>query len=334
MPSRAVRPGNLVSNLASRIRTVLGKRAVERIDLLMGTVVTQKVYGWHAAEASNRVLDELLRLERLLSAFLPESDVSRVNASAGLGPTVVSPETFEIFETGGRISEMSQGAFDITTGPLTRLWSVTADSPRVPPHEAIKGALGLVGYHHVRLDRGRLTCFLPAKGQAIDLGGIAKGYAADRAVQIYRELGVKSALIDIGGNVSAVGGRPGGEPWVIGVQDPRAKRGDIIGTLNLKDASAVTSGGYERGFSADGVWYDHIIDPRSGYPSRSDVAGVTVVADQSIVADALSTAVFVLGSEQGMGLVEQSGTQAVVVKNDGSVMVTEGLRPRFSFVAS
>jgi len=322
---------NLVDDLASRFSTLLGKRAVERLDLLMGTVVTQKVYGRRAAAAASRVLGELQRLERLLSAFLPETDVSRINASAGLGPVDVSPETFEILEMALRISEMSQGAFDVTTGPLTRLWSVTSDHPQVPPHEAITAALELVGFRHVKLDRERRTCSLPMRGQAIDLGGIAKGYAADRAAQVYRGMGVRSALIDIGGNVYAVGARPDGQPWVAGVQDPKGNRGDIVGTLKLKDASAVTSGGYERGFTADGAWYHHIIDARSGYCSRSDIAGVTVVARDSMLADALSTAVFVLGTERGIRLLQEfRGVEAVVVKEDRSILITGGLKALFS----
>ncbi len=322
---------SLFDDLASRLSTLLGKRAVERLDVLMGTVVTQKVYGRRAAAAADRVLGELQRLERLLSAFLPESDVSRVNAMAGVSPVAVSPETIQILETALRVSELSQGAFDVTAGPLVRLWSVTSDHPKVPSPEAIASALKLVGYRHLRLDRERSTCLLPVKGQALDLGGIAKGFAADRAVEIYREVRVKSALIDIGGNVYAVGARPDGQPWVAGVQDPKGSRGDIVGTLSLRDTTAVTSGGYERAFSEGGVWYHHIIDPRSGYPSRSDVAGVTVISRESMLADALSTAVFVLGAERGIKLLQDfPGVETVVVKEDGSLLVTGGLKSIFS----
>jgi thiamine biosynthesis lipoprotein len=267
----------------------------------------------------------------MLSVFLPDSEISRVNASAGLGPAVVSEETFGILKMAHSISQLSGGAFDITIGPLVRLWSVTSQHPQVPPPEAIAESLQLVGYRHLKLEKERLTCFLPKKAQALDLGGIAKGYAADRAAAIYRECGVGSSLIDIGGNVNLIGGKPGGGLWVVGVQDPCGKRGDIIGTLRLTDTSVVTSGGYERGFSADGVWHHHIIDPRSGYPSQSDIASITVMATRSIVADALSTAAFVLGTERGVRLLEEFGqVEAILVKKDRSILVTDGLTRCFS----
>jgi thiamine biosynthesis lipoprotein len=226
---------------------------------------------------------------------------------------------------------MSGGAFDPTVGPLVKLWGIGGDDPRLPGEEEIAGALALVDYRDLVIDREAGTAFLRRPGQALDLGAIAKGYAADEAVLAAKKARVRRALIDLGGNVFAWGERQKGEAWRIGVQDPRKERGVSLGTLRVKNKSIVTSGVYERYFEEGGKRYHHILSTEDGYPVENGLLAVTVVADSSIEADALSTAVFALGYEKGRALVEtRPGTEAIFVFDDSRVILSSGIGEFFS----
>ncbi len=310
------------------------ERPHETVDFVMGTVVRQTVYGPSAETAAREAVERLRALEAALSFHDAASDISRLNRSSGGPQVTLGPEAIGLLERSLEFSRMSDGAFNIMVGPLVRRWKVTADRPDVPPPAEIASLVRLASYRDLSVDRDRRTARLARRGQMADLGGIAKGYASDAVLALYRARGVRSAIIDIGGNIGLLGSRPDGRPWNIGVQDPGRERGSYIGYLSLADNSVSTSGGYERFFVAGGRRYSHIIDPRTGYPADSGLASASVVAPSAEESDALSTAVFVLGASKGIGLIQRRpGVEAVCITTDGTVIVTEGLRGRFTLTA-
>jgi FAD:protein FMN transferase len=296
-------------------------------QLLMDTTVELRFDGSDPREAEqlkDAVFGEMARLERLLSRTVEDSDVSLINSRAGLAPAAVNPETMALIETALAYGRLSEGAFDITVAPLLDRWGFRDRQYRLPSPAEIEQALRLVDYTLVEVDPARGTVFLPAAGMSLDLGGIAKGYIVDRGLAELKKVGVSHAFLNAGGDIGLIGSRPDGTPWRIGIKDPRGD--DIIRILPLAgDIAVVTSGDYERFFEQDGVRYHHILDPATGYPTRS-LASVTVVAPTAVVADALSTALFVLGPERGMALIESlPGVEAVLITTDLAVLVSSGL---------
>jgi thiamine biosynthesis lipoprotein len=273
-------------------------------------------------------------LDAILSFHDPKSDLSKLNRSAGGPGVVLLPETLEMLEQAGRYARLSDGAFNVMVGPLVKRWKVTSNAPDVPSPAEIRPLLRLADWRDCRIDSERRTAGLAHKGQMVDLGGIAKGYASDEVIAVYRRHAITSAIVDIGGNIGLTGPRPDGSPWRIGIQDPWGERGSYIGYLQLTGRSVSTSGDYERFFERGGKRYSHIIDPRTGYPAESGLASVTIVADSAVESDALSTAVFVLGADRGIALVKSlSGTQALCITGDRKILATGGLRGIFVLTA-
>jgi thiamine biosynthesis lipoprotein len=265
------------------------------------------------------------------------SGVIAVNRQAGIAPVKVRADLIELLEKALYYAELSDGAFDPTVGPLVRLWDIGPESGRVPGEDEIADALALVNWRHLEIDREAGTVFLPYEGMAIDLGAIAKGYAADEAARIAREAGVKRAVFDFGGNIVALGwrGKKGKEqlPWRIGIQNPlkENERGVYIGILQVDNTSVVTSGVYERFFESGGKRYHHILSTTDGYPVDNGLLSVTIVTASSADADALSTTVFALGFERGKALIDSiPDTEAVFIFDDNTVRLTAGLTEIFT----
>lgn len=296
----------------------------------MSTVFTHRAFGAHAEEALRAVREEAARLERLLSRFLPESDVSRVNRSAGVRSEPVNPDTYKVLSRAAEISKLCGGLFDVTIGPLTDLWRRGKEAGEPPDEAEIGRVLPLVGYAGLLLDPDERTAGLRNFGQSIDLGGVGKGYAGDRFLEVFREYGVASAFTNLGGNVAALGAKPDGSPWRVGIRHPR--RDDaLIAAVSVRDRAVVTSGDYQRYFvGPDGRTYHHILDPRTGRSADSGLASATVVAVNSLDADALSTLLFVAGKEKGLALLRQfPGAETVAVGTDLKVTITAGLKDAF-----
>ena len=312
----------------------LQRTSVESLNLGMDTVMTHRAFGRHAAKALQAVKLEAARLEAMLSRFVSESEIAKISGAAGHAPCSVSPETFDVLSCATELSTACQGIFDVTIGPLVDLWSIGRGALRPPADSEIRWALSLVDYKDLLLDPVRRTAGLRRAGQSVDLGGIGKGYAADRFIQIFQEYGVSSAFTNIGGNVAALGARPDGSAWRVGIQHPR-QPDTLIGLVSVKDKAVVTSGDYQRFLDdGEGNRYHHILDPTTGYPSTSGLAGVTVVArcsgNGSMVADALSTAVFIAGLDRGLALISRyPGTGAILVDTEMSVWVTRNLKGCF-----
>lgn len=276
-----------------------------------------------ARDAFDAVVSEFKRIEALMSEWREGSELFRINANAGLKPVLVSDELFNVIDAGQKVSVVSDGAFDITWAAMRGLWDFSGRDNKVPGDAEIKKRLPLVNYKDVQLDYDKKTVFLKKKGMAIGLGGIAKGYAVDKAMEIVAKKGVRNAIIKAGGDMR-VQGAEDRRPWKIGIRDPRRKDRNFA-TIEMTDASISTSGDYERFFEKDGVIYHHIMDPRTGYPARL-AQSVTVTGPDTLTTDALSTAVFVLGAKDGLMLVESlNGIEAVIIDAEGGIHGSSGI---------
>ena len=322
-----------VSSLAA-CGTTDPDKAQESIQVIaMDTAMVLTAYGERSTRAVYDAEEEVRRLDALLSRTSESSEVGMLNSADGeIAP--VGTEICGLIGTAGDYSRATDGAFDITIAPLVSAWGFTTDSYQVPPQAEIESLMEHVGMEHVHLSGGDASL---DPGTMIDLGGIAKGYTADRIAEIFRDRQVPRGKIELGGNILVIGDKPDGTAWRVGIQDP--KRPDeadgLVGVLNLTDAFAVTSGSYQRYFEQDGKTYHHIIDPATGYPADSGLTSVTVVADSregnGTMCDALSTALFVMGEEKALNFWRDGNFdfQLVLVTEDGRVVVTDGLKDRF-----
>lgn len=291
----------------------------------MDTVMSITAYGNAAENAVVAAVAEVNSLEQLLSRTREGSDIDLLNAN---GTAAISEDTANVLSLALEWNEKTSGAFDVTIAPIVTDWGFGgAEEHRVPSQEELNELLPLVDSDALILEG--TTATLAQAGMEIDLGGIAKGYAAAQAEQILRDHGVESALLDLGHNITVIGSKPDGSAWRVAVQDPNNNDG-MVGVLSLEDTSAVTSGGYQRYFEQDGQVYHHIIDPRTGYPADSGIVSATVVCYDSGLADLLSTAIFILGVEDALTLWRTEGSfDLVLVTNDNTVVITEGLMDTF-----
>ena len=291
-------------------------------QLHLGTVCTINLFDQGSTELYGQMFQKLKGIEQAFSVNLPDSAVSQINQSAGIAPVVVPQEVIYVLQEALRIAERTSGAFDPTIGPLVNLWDIGGDNSQVPSREAIDHARSLVDWRLVEIDSQRGTVYLPKQGMALDLGGIAKGYAADELVAMAQEAGIQQALFDLGGNIYAFGTKADGTPWRVGVKDPAQPGGSPALALAVQDRSVVTSGMYERFFEQEGIRYHHILNPATGYPVWNDIQSVTIVSKNSLLADALSTSVFVLGREKGLALLESEDAEGVIIGEDNLVYPT------------
>ena len=303
-------------------------------QLHLGTVCTINLFDQGSTELYGQMFQKLKGIEQAFSVNLPDSAVSQINQSAGIAPVVVPQEVIYVLQEALRIAERTGGAFDPTIGPLVDLWDIGGDNSQVPPQQAIDHARSLVDWRLVEIDSQRGTVYLPKQGMALDLGGIAKGYAADELVAIAQEAGIQQALFDLGGNIYAFGTKADGTPWRVGVKDPAQPGGSPALALAVQDRSVVTSGMYERFFEQEGIRYHHILNPATGYPVWNDIQSVTIVSKSSLLADALSTSVFVLGREKGLALLESEDAEGVIIGEDNLVYPTSGIADQLSVVVS
>lgn len=308
--------------------------AQESIQVIaMDTAMVLTAYGKESTRAVYDAEEEVRRLDALLSRTSGSSEVSMLNGAGG-EMVPVGAEICTLIQTAGDFTEATGGAFDITIAPVVSAWGFTTDSYQVPDREALQTLLESVGMEHVHLSGGSARL---DPGTMIDLGGIAKGYTADRVAEIFQEHAVPRGKVELGGNILVIGDKPDGTAWRVGVQDPKHpdEADGLVCVLNLTDAFAVTSGSYQRYFEQDGKRYHHIIDPATGCPADSGLTSVTVVADSArgngTMCDALSTALFVMGEDKALDF-WRSGVydfQLVLVTEDGRVVVTEGLKDGF-----
>jgi thiamine biosynthesis lipoprotein len=309
-------------------------------EFVLGTVCTINLYRYGSSPVYKKIFSRLRELEDILSANSADSVLAAINAAAGTAPVPAGDDLIRVLERALYFARASGGAFDPSIGPLVRLWGIGTEQAGVPGEGEIEEALSLVNWRDIRLDRERGTVFLTRPGMALDLGAIAKGYAADEAVKIIAAAGIPLAVIDLGGNIYVYGEKEGSRPWRIGIQNPLEPRGTYLGVLERQDPAqknpprgdgrrkyagsggtpdplanktVVTSGIYERFFEYAGRNYHHILSTQNGYPAETGLLSVTVIAENSMDADALSTAAFALGWEKGSALIKAQGAEAVFV---------------------
>lgn len=302
---------------------------VKRAQMQMGTLVSITVVARNEAvaqAAATAGFAEIRRLEELLSTWISTSELSRVNASAGIKPIHVSTETLTVVHRAMQAAEMTDGGFNIAIGPAVGAWSVI-DGQRIPEESELDALRPLVDLRAVHVDVRKQTIYLDKAGMRIDVGGIGKGYAADQAVEALRRAGAIAGVVALSGDIKTFGRLPGGKKFPVGIQHPR-KDGSVLAWIDLEDEAISTAGDYERFFERDGVRYHHILDPHTLRPARR-CQSVTVVAREGIWADGLDTGIFVMGVESGMQLVEAlPDVEAIIVDVEGHVHVSSGLRNR------
>jgi thiamine biosynthesis lipoprotein len=294
----------------------------------MGTIVEITVVAPNDAVAQAALstgFQEIRRLEQLFSTWIDASELSRVNQAAGREPVSVGAETFELLARALEIADYTEGGFNIAIGPAVQLWKVT-EAQRIPSAMELAIAGQYVDYRLIRLDPARRTVFLEKPGMRIDVGGIGKGYAAEKAAAAMREIGATGGLVAVAGDFRVFGKRADGTAWPVGIQHPRLSE-KVLATLDAGDEAISTSGDYERFFIKDGVRYHHILDPRTLQPARL-CQSVTIVAPDALRADALATGVFVMGPVDGLALVERLGLGAVIVDAEGGISISSRLRDR------
>lgn len=300
---------------------------VTETGFYLDTVVQITLYDTDGHTDCSSVIQDCFSLiddyERLFSATLEGSDIWNINHAGGR-PVAVSDDTIRLLHTALHYCELSDGKVDLTVLPLSELWNFgSGDTPRRPEDDAIANALSHIDYRAVHVDENTVTLSDPEA--AIDLGFIAKGYIADRLREYLLSQGVESACINLGGNLVAIGHKPDGKPFHIGIRKPFAAEGETLAAIDVTDASVVSSGIYERCFYEDGQLYHHLLDTATGYPADNTIAGVTILAPSSTDADALSTTCYFLGLDDGMALIESlSDTEALFVTKDGGLVCSEG----------
>lgn len=304
---------------------------VEKTEVVLGTPCTIKLYDHIDDNNFKNVFNRLKEIEDKMSINKEKSEVIDINNNAGIDYVKVSDDTFEVIKKGIYFSNLYD-KFDITIGPIVKLWNISFDNAakaRIPSDDEIKIRLPLVNYKNVLLNEAEKKVMLKEKGMMLDLGGIAKGYAADEAVKILKEKGVEHAIVNLGGNVMTLGGRPDGNPWTIGVQNPFSQRGDYVGTVKVSDQTVVTSGIYERYIEVNNKIYHHILDKNTGYPVDNNLLSVTIITDKSVNGDGLSK-VFGLGLEKGIEFIEKlENTEAAFITKDSKIFITKGLKDNF-----
>jgi len=291
---------------------------------LMGTEVIIKAVGENRAEMERAVQDafeEISRLERMMSNFIPTSELSRINQQAGKAPVPVSRELFSVIQKSLYFSGLTEGTFDISFASVGKLWDFRAGI--LPSPEAIAKQLPFVDYRKIRLNEKDSSVYLPYPEMEIGLGGIGKGYAVDRAMDVLTKHGIQDAVVMAGGDMM-VKGKKGKDLWRVGLRDPDDKN-KILAVLPLEDQAVSTSGDYERFFIKDGVRYHHIIDTKTGYPARL-CRSVTLLAKDATTTDGLTKGVFIMGPERGMALVERlEGVEAIIIDAQGKMHLSSGL---------
>ncbi len=303
---------------------------IKRSQMLMGTLVDVTAVAPDKAvaqKAATAALAEIKRLEKLLSTWIPDSEISQVNAAAGRNPVKVSPEAMEVIERSLEMAGLTDGAFNITVGPAVNAWNISKEG-RIPTLEELNALRPLIDLSQLKLDHEARTVYLGREGMQIDIGGIGKGYAADRAAVVMEASGATAGVVALSGDIETFGRMPDNQRFVFGIQHPRKEQGQLLARIALENEAVSTAGDYQRYIEVEGIRYHHILDPTTLQPSRLSQSA-TVIAKEGVVADGLDTGIFVMGPVKGMALIERLfGVEGVIVDGAGKVWVSSGLKGR------
>lgn len=275
----------------------------------------------------------ILDINNEMSLQLPGSELSKINKNAGIKAVKVSDDIFNVIEKSVYYSKLTNGEFDIAVGPLTSLWNIGNKNARVPSESEIKNVLPLVNYKNIVLNKAERTVYLKEKGMKLDLGGIAKGFCADKIASYLKNNGVKDAIINLGGNIYVLGKNDRNKDFSVGIQDPAKDSSSPMANIKVSNKSVVTSGIYERYLEKDGKIYHHMLNPKTGYPFDNNLNSVTIVSDKSIDGDALSTSIYGLGLKEGFEKIKSiKGVDAIFITKDSKVYITDGLKNNFELL--
>ena len=307
---------------------------ISQTEIFMGTPISITLYDGGNQKILDKVFEKIVEIEDLVSINKENTEITKLNESAGVEKVKLSNLSYDILKKGIEYSKLSNGSYDITIGPLVKLWSIGLEGAKVPSKDEINEAIGYIDYNNIEINDSTKEAFLTKEGMEVDLGSIAKGYAADEVVKILKQEGIRSAIIDLGGNIYALGSKNSDNNWNVGIQDPFSDRGKVIGAVEVFDKTVVTSGIYERFIEEDGVRY-HLLNSKTGYPYETDIAGVSIIADNSIDADALSTLTFTKGVKEGLKFVENlDNVDAIFITNDKKIYLTENIKDNFKLMSN
>jgi thiamine biosynthesis lipoprotein len=272
----------------------------------------------------NSAVNEVKRIENLISDWIPTTQISQVNQNAGIVPIKVNNEVFELVERAVKISKLTDGAFDISYASMDKIWKFDGSMKEMPTPEAIKKSVERIGYEKIILDTKNKTIFLKDAGMKLGLGGIGQGYIADKVKEVLQAKGCAAGIVNVSGDINTWGSQIDGKPWTVGIVNP-VNKNKVFATFPLIDSAVETSGSYEKYVTFNNIRYSHIIDPRSGYPATG-IVSVSVFAKQTEIADALATGVFVLGVEVGLNLINQlKGIECIIVDDKGKIFTSKGI---------
>lgn len=301
------------------------------------TVINLKLYGDDAVEKHLTKIEQMLDdIDQQINMSNNNSEIHAVNQGAGKEAIKVSSETFDLVKVSKEYAQDTKGTFDPSIGPLISLWKIGNGGEHVPDSDEILRAKSLINYNDIEMDEEHSTIKLAKEGMSLDLGGIGKGYAADLVAEYLHQEHIESAIIDLGGSsIIAIGSKPSGESWRIGLQDPDRERGEQLALLQIDDETIDSSGVYERFFIENGVRYHHILDPKTGFPTQNGIKSVTLVGGTATDADVLSTALVVMDLEDGMAYISQKkDVEAMFVMEDNQIYMTTGLKGKIKLTNS
>lgn len=307
---------------------------LDSTDFIFNTNVHQRICiegidGNKILKQSNNIMKDF---ENKLSFYKEDSEISKINKNAGKEFSKVSSDTFNIIKLSKFYSNMTNGLFDVTIAPLVKEWRINSLSPNVPSEEKIKEIIKLINYNDIIVDDSNLSVKLLREYQKIDLGGIAKGYIADRLIEFYKENNVKSAIVNLGGNIKVLGRKSEEELWNVGIYYPKKNSNNIVCSLQLEGKSIVTSGAYERAFIYNNNIYHHILNPITGKPCETDLKSITIISDSSLEGDALSTPIFIMGKYKASEFMKKYNISGVMITKDDEIIITKDLIKQFSLM--
>ncbi len=311
-------------------RSMNTPKEIKRTNYMLGTVVNLTLYTKDDS-VFEKCFDIVREIENKMSLNIKESEINNINKNGFNNPIKLSDDMYNVIKKSIEYSKLSDGKFDITAGKLVELWNIGTDKARLPSQEEIDSSLPFVDYNNIVLNDEDKTIELKKDGMVLDLGGIAKGYAADKLRDYIKSQNIDKAIIDLGGNIYVIGTNPNDKPWGIGIQNPFTdNRNEYIGSVSEADKSIVTSGVYERYFEYDEKKYHHILDTRTGYPVENDIMGVSIVSKDSIDGDALSTSVFAMGIHDGMKLINSlPDVDAVFITKNKEIYLSDNIKNNF-----
>ena len=299
---------------------------------LMDTIVTQTVYGQNSEKTMEEAVNLIKNIENTYSSYLDSSVTAKINQSAGISPVSVDMEEQNVIKRCVEFSKQSDGLFDLTIAPLVKLWNIAGDNPKVPSEEEIAKAQTYIDYRNVIVDEEKGTIYLSQSGMQLDFGATVKGYAVQKVLELYRQSGITGGILSLGGNVTAFGHKPDGTPFRVGLRDPKGTAADYFSILEINEQVIATSGAYERYFEQDEKIYHHILNPQTGYPCDSDLWSVTVVSEDGLLCDYLSTLFYMLGKDAVVDHLNENEYSLIAVDQNGKIHISPRLKKHFTLL--